>query len=48
MDERNAAYSVRIYEGRRVPVASFDYEGHRIWGATAGIILALRNLLYSL
>ena len=46
MDEKNAAYSERVYEGQRVPVVSFDYEGHRIWGATAGIILALRKLLY--
>jgi len=48
MDEGNARYSERLYEGRSLAVASFDYDGHRIWGATAGLILAFRDLILNL
>jgi 8-oxo-dGTP pyrophosphatase MutT (NUDIX family) len=45
LDERNMVLAEREYEGTRIPVASFHHEGHRIWGATAGMIVALRELL---
>jgi len=45
MDASNARYSERLVGGERIRVVSFDYSGHRIWGATAGIILSLRRVL---
>jgi len=46
LDERNMQIAERDYDGTRIPVASFHHEGHRIWGATAGMIVALRDLLH--
>jgi 8-oxo-dGTP pyrophosphatase MutT (NUDIX family) len=47
MDEANATYSERRLDGENIRVVSFDYRGHRIWGATAGIIVTMkRTLLY--
>jgi 8-oxo-dGTP pyrophosphatase MutT (NUDIX family) len=40
-DERNARKEERELEGRRYPLWFFEYSGRTIWGATAGI---LRNL----
>lgn len=45
LDTRNAQHSEREYRGATLPVVTFHYEGHRIWGATAGIVVALRELL---
>jgi 8-oxo-dGTP pyrophosphatase MutT (NUDIX family) len=45
MEETNASYSQRPFEGANIRVVSFDYQGHRIWGATAGIILTLKRTL---
>ena len=45
LDERNMHVGEREYEGARFPVATFHHEGHRIWGATAGMIVALTALL---
>ena len=45
LDERNMHVGEREYEGARFPVATFHHEGHRIWGATAGMIVALIDLL---
>ena len=45
-DVRNAVASVRRYRGHDLPIVEFHYEGHRIWGATAHILLSLRNKLY--
>lgn len=45
MDDRNARYSEREFGGSMVPVVSFEYGEHTIWGATAGIIIALSNIL---
>ena len=45
LDESNMEIAEREYEGTRFPVATFHHEGHRIWGATAGMIVALGELL---
>lgn len=45
LDRRNARAGVREYMGRTLPVIEFHYGGHRIWGATAQMILQLRNKL---
>lgn len=44
-DSRNAIASVRRYRGYDLPIIEFHYDGHRIWGATAHILLSLRNKL---
>ena len=46
MDDENATYTERELDGESVTVVSFDYAGHRIWGATAGIIISLKRILY--
>ena len=45
MDRRNEEYSEREYGGAKFPVVTFHFAGHRIWGATAGIIVTLRRRL---
>jgi 8-oxo-dGTP pyrophosphatase MutT (NUDIX family) len=45
MSDANAAYTEREIDGERIRVVSFEYGGHRIWGATAGIIISLKRLL---
>lgn len=45
VDKRNARAAEREYMGRRLPVVEFHYGGHRIWGATAHMILQLRNII---
>lgn len=45
MDRRNAELTEREYEGTRFPVVTYHYAGHRIWGATAGMLVALSELL---
>jgi len=45
LDRRNARAGEREYMGRKLPVIEFHYSGHRIWGATAHMILQLRKKL---
>lgn len=45
-DRRNARASERTYRGRRIPIIEFRFEGHRIWGATAHMLLSLREKYY--
>ena len=45
VDKRNAKAGEREYMGRLLPVVEFHYAGHRIWGATAHMILQLRNII---
>ncbi len=45
MDVANAAVSEREFDGVQVPVISFEFAGHRIWGATASILITLRDIL---
>jgi len=47
MDSRNAVHSEREFRGATFPVTTFYYDGHQIWGATAGMLLTLRQLLIS-
>jgi 8-oxo-dGTP pyrophosphatase MutT (NUDIX family) len=46
MDDASVSYTDRILDGERIRVVSFDYGRHRIWGATAGIIITLKRILY--
>jgi 8-oxo-dGTP pyrophosphatase MutT (NUDIX family) len=45
MDRRNEEHSEREFQGITIPVVTFHYDGHRIWGATASMLLTLRRLL---
>lgn len=41
LDERNEQSIDREFNGRTFPMAEFHYEGQRIWGATAQMLLML-------
>ena len=43
LDEANLEVTERVFEGAQLPVASFHYAGHQIWGATAGMLVCLRE-----
>ena len=45
LDERNDRVSEREVQGRSLPMVEIHYEGRRIWGATAYMVLALRKRL---
>ena len=45
MDAGNEEHSEREIDGVVYPIITFHFEDHRIWGATAGIIAMLRELL---
>jgi 8-oxo-dGTP pyrophosphatase MutT (NUDIX family) len=45
MDVRNEEHSEREFRGSTFPVVTFHYDGHRIWGATASILVTLRHTL---
>ena len=45
LDRRNERALEREYQGRRIPTVEFHYEGERIWGATAHMLVELRKLL---
>ncbi len=45
MERRNARAFEREYRGRIIPTIEFHYEGLRIWGATAHIIVELRKII---
>src|SRR6056297_4142107 len=45
MDERNLRRAWREFEGSEIPVYEYHYGGHRIWGATASMLVTLRNKL---
>ena len=45
LDRRNELALEREYQGRRIPTVEFHYEGERIWGATAHILVELRKRL---
>lgn len=46
LDKRNAIAAERNFNGRKVPIVEFRYEGHRIWGATAHMLVVLREKIY--
>jgi 8-oxo-dGTP pyrophosphatase MutT (NUDIX family) len=45
MDERQHLQHQRTIGGIQVATREIQFEGHRIWGATAGILLALRDVV---
>jgi len=45
MDPHQETHSQRDFQGTMVPVVTFHFDGHRIWGATANILITLRRLL---
>ena len=45
LDAANDIRKMREFHGREVPMIEFSWEGERIWGATAYIILELRKIL---
>ena len=45
LEKRNARASEREFHGRKVPIVEFNYDGHRIWGATAHMLLVLRKII---
>ena len=45
LDRRNQQALEREYRGRRVPTVEFHYQGERIWGATAHMLVVLRQIL---
>lgn len=45
LDERNIRSTHRERLGTRIRVYEIDYEGHRIWGATASILVQLVSLI---
>lgn len=42
MDERNLHRTWREFEGVEIPVYEYRYGGHRIWGATAAMLVTLK------
>ncbi len=45
LDKANALASERDFQGRKLPIIEYRYREHRIWGATAHILLKLRDIL---
>jgi 8-oxo-dGTP pyrophosphatase MutT (NUDIX family) len=45
LDQRNELACERVWEGRRIPTTEFHYEGRKIWGATAQMLIELRKTL---
>lgn len=43
LDRSNDKRVERQYQGRAIPMLEFDYEGRRIWGATAYMVFLLRE-----
>jgi 8-oxo-dGTP pyrophosphatase MutT (NUDIX family) len=45
LDARNQRQTEREFEGIVLPLVEFIYAGHRIWGATAGMLVDFRDHL---
>lgn len=45
LDPGNELALEREYRGRRIPTVEFHYQGERIWGATAHILIELRKIV---
>lgn len=45
LDRANEREGLRHYQGRDIPVVEFQFERHRIWGATAHMLLQLRKIV---
>jgi len=46
LDDKNQESSERDVRGVVVPIIEFNYERRRIWGATANILVELREILF--
>ncbi len=46
LDKRNACEAEREFRGHTVPIVEFRYEGHRIWGVTAHMLLELGEKVF--
>lgn len=42
LDSGNQQHSVRQVRGVDIPIITYEYESHRIWGVTAAMIVALK------
>lgn len=45
LNKHNQRLAEREFHGRSIPMVEFHYDGHRIWGATAQMLLRLREYL---
>lgn len=45
LDEANDRLIERQFHGRSIPMLEFRYEGQRIWGATAQMLLTFRKII---
>jgi len=45
LDEGNQGHSQREFDGVMLNIVEFNYAGRRIWGATASMLLQLRQIL---
>ena len=45
LDEDNQGHSQREFDGVMLNIVEFNYSGRRIWGATASMLLQLRQIL---
>ena len=45
LDDGNLHHSEREWEGIVLPMAEFNYGRHRIWGATAGMLMEFRSFV---
>ena len=45
LDPGNERAGERLIDGVPVPIVEFRYGGHRIWGATASMVVAFREFL---
>lgn len=45
LDRRNQRIAESEFRGEKIPVSEFVYDGQRIWGATAHILIQLRKYL---
>jgi len=45
MDPANHRASLRVVGSQSVTIYELPYQGHRIWGATAGMVVALYHVL---
>ncbi len=45
-DEQNARRREKRFMGIRVPYYEIPYQEHNIWGATAGMLISFRSMLF--
>ena len=45
LDEGSVQHTEREFAGHKVPVVEFQYEGRRIWGATAHMLQVFRKIV---